>query len=99
MKIFKIIFDNFDDVIYIVAKFKFSRICHLTQLHVIVFKKKITLKNQFMKFNSNFRNIRLILQFMFDSYRYDYRLNFINIEIDVNEFLFKKMMMKMMMNV
>ena len=40
-----------------------------------------------MKFNSNFRNIRLILQFMLDSYRYNCRLNFINIEIDVNEFL------------
>ena len=43
-----------------------------------------------MKLNSNFRNIRLILQFMFDSYRYDCRLNFINIEIDANEFSFKK---------
>ena len=62
MKIFKIIFDNFDDVVYIVAKFKFSRICYLTQLHVIVLKKnKFSLKNQFIKFNSNFRNIRLIL--------------------------------------
>ena len=27
---------------------------------------------------------------MFDSYRYNCRLNFINIEIDTNEFLFKK---------
>ena len=27
---------------------------------------------------------------MFDSYRYNCRLNFINIEIDANEFLFKK---------
>ena len=27
---------------------------------------------------------------MFDSYRYNCRLNFINIEIDANEFLLKK---------
>ena len=27
---------------------------------------------------------------MLDSYRYNCRLNFINIEIDANEFLFKK---------
>ena len=43
-----------------------------------------------MKFNSNFRNIRLILQFMFDSYCYNCCMNFINIEIDANEFSFKK---------
>ena len=43
-----------------------------------------------MKFNSNFRNIYLILQFMFDLYRYNCRLNFIDIEIDANEFSFKK---------
>ena len=90
IKTFKIIFFNFDDAVYTVVKFKFSRICHLTQLHVIVMKKKFTLKKQIAEFNSNFRSIRLILQFMFDSYRHDFRLKFIDFEIFANEFSFEK---------
>ena len=89
IKNFKIIFVNFDDVVYIIIKFKFTRICYLTQLYVIVLKK-ITLKKQIVEFNSNFRNIRLILRFMFDFYRYDFRMKFINFEIFANEFSFKK---------
>ena len=60
--------------------------------------KKITLKNQFIKLNSNFQNIRLILQFMLDLYRYNCRLNFIDIETNTNEFLFEKKK-KMIINV
>ena len=90
MKIFKIIFVNFDNAVYTVMKFKFSRICHLTQLHVTVMKKKFTLKKQIAEFNLNFRNIRLILQFMFNSYCYDFRLKFIDFEIFANEFSFEK---------
>ena len=97
MKTFKVIFVNFDDAVYTVVKFKFSRICYLTQLHVTVIKK-ITLKKQIVEFNSNFQNIRLILQFMFDSYRYNFRLKFIDFETFASEFSFeKKMKMKMKM--
>ena len=41
MKVSKIIFVNFDDIVYIVVKFKFSRICYLTQLHVTIIKKNL----------------------------------------------------------
>ena len=59
-KIFKIIFDNFDDVVHIVTKFKFSRICHLTQFHVIVLKKIYVKKSIYE------------IQFKFSKYSFDF---------------------------
>ena len=61
MKIFKIIFNNFDNVVYIVAKFIFLYICYLTQLYAILLKKKVYVKKSIYE-----------IQFKFSKYSFDF---------------------------